>query len=56
MTISKETRAQQNTSKHNINRPAERLLVVSENQELCLFLKGELEKNLFEHTLKVYFS
>ena len=55
MTISKKTRAQQNTSKHNINRPAERLLVVSENQELCLFLKGELEKNLFEHPLKVDF-
>lgn len=46
---------QQNTSKHNVKRPAERLLVVSENQELCLFLKGELEKNLFEHPLKVDF-
>jgi len=47
--------AQQNISKNNVKRPAERLLVVSENQELCLFLKGELEKNLFEHPLKVDF-
>jgi methionyl-tRNA formyltransferase len=46
---------QQNTNKHNVRRPAEKLLVISENQELCLFLKDELEKNLFEHPLKVDF-
>ncbi|MEB0121220.1 MULTISPECIES: dTDP-4-amino-4,6-dideoxyglucose formyltransferase [unclassified Pseudomonas] len=36
-------------------RPAQRLLVVSENQELSLFLKSELEKHSFEYLLKVDF-
>lgn len=45
----------QNTGQNNVKRPAQRLLVVSENQELSLFLKCELEKNLFEHPVKVDF-
>jgi len=45
----------QNTNNYNLKRQAEKLLVVSENQELCLFLKGELEKNIFEHPLEVDF-
>lgn len=45
----------QNTKNHNLERQAGKLLVISENQELCLFLKGELEKNLFEHPLEVDF-
>jgi len=35
--------------------PAETLLVVSENQDLSLYLKNELSNNLFEHPLKVDF-
>ncbi len=44
-----------NTRNRNLKRQAEKLLVISENQELCLFLKGELEKHLFEHPLEVDF-
>ena len=50
-----EKDTQQNTSQNNPKRPTQRLLVVSENQELSLYLKSELENNLFEHPLKVDF-
>jgi hypothetical protein len=36
-------------------RPAESVLVVSDNQELSLFLKNELETHLFEHPLRIDF-
>jgi methionyl-tRNA formyltransferase len=45
----------QNTIKNNVKRPAQRLLVVSENKELSLYLKSELEKNIFRKPLKVDF-
>ena len=48
-------RTQQSTSQSTPKRPAQRLLVVSDNQELSLYLKNELEKNSFEHPLKVDF-
>ncbi|EJL94019.1 dTDP-4-amino-4,6-dideoxyglucose formyltransferase [Pantoea sp. GM01] len=44
-----------NTTKDYLRRPIERLLVVSENQELSLYLKNELGKIVFEHPLKVDF-
>ena len=50
-----ETYTQQNTSQNSPKRPAKRLLVVSENQELSLYLKDEILKNSFEHPLKVDF-
>ncbi|KML67851.1 dTDP-4-amino-4,6-dideoxyglucose formyltransferase [Pectobacterium peruviense] len=45
----------QRTHRNNVKCPAKRLLVISENQELSLFLKNELEENLFKHSLKVDF-
>lgn len=51
-----DMKRQKNTKKNNGNRPAQRLLVVSENQELCLFLKGEIQKHLFAHPLRADFS
>ena len=48
-------RPKQDLRKHNVRRPAKNLLVISDNQELCLFLKGELE-NKFENLIKVDFK
>ena len=53
--MKKYTYTQKNTRQNNPKRPTQRLLVVSENQELSLYLKNEIEKNVFEHPLKVDF-
>lgn len=45
-----------NISFDRVKRPAERVLVVSDNQELCLFLKGELKQKIWKHPLIVDFS
>ncbi|WP_226888968.1 dTDP-4-amino-4,6-dideoxyglucose formyltransferase [Pectobacterium aquaticum] len=41
--------------KNHIKFPAQRLLVISDNKELSLFLKSELDQVSFEHPLKVDF-
>jgi methionyl-tRNA formyltransferase len=50
-----ETYTQQKISQNHPKRPAKRLLVVSENQELSIYLKDEILKNSFEYPLKVDF-
>lgn len=44
-----------NIYQYHIKRPAKKLLVISENQELSLFLKKEIEMICFEHPLIVDF-
>ena len=46
---------QHNARQNSAKRPAQRLLVVSENQELSLFLRGEIESKAFAHPLRVDF-
>ncbi|WP_431890400.1 dTDP-4-amino-4,6-dideoxyglucose formyltransferase [Pectobacterium colocasium] len=44
-----------NIKKKHVKSPTKRLLVISDNKELSLFLKSELGENFFEHPLKVDF-